>query len=68
MIEATGCGHKTEQSKLVVLATKHVGYGNCRSVRYGSYCPQCAKEQIENNNVLVDNDEQSSWLMHKMTS
>lgn len=60
----TSCGHRVRlASNVISLTTKNVDSSGKRSVRYGSYCPECAAHLSKKGVVLETDDQEHEWLI-----
>lgn len=60
----TSCGHRVRFANQVIsLTTKVTDSSGKRSVRYGSYCSDCASHLSEKGVVLETDDQEHEWLI-----
>lgn len=60
----TSCGHRVRFSNQVIsLTTKILDSSGKRSVRYGSYCPECASYLSKKGDVLETEYQEHEWLL-----
>jgi hypothetical protein len=62
------CGHLVSTNERVSMSNAYISKNGKRSVRYATYCKECAKQVRKNGEVLNDSNAERHWLFDGFTA